>query len=118
MIGSTSLTAGGAHVPIWVCATPVDMRKGFDSLAEQVRAFLGRDPLTDGMFVFRGRSGRLLKILWYDRTGIVLYYKRLHRGSFKLPSGQGPCMMLEPRQLLELLEGLEPAARRLCPVAG
>src|ERR1700685_2175686 len=67
-----------ANIPIWVCSTPVDMRKGFDSLAEHVRAFLGRDPLTDGMFVFRGRSGHLLKILWSDRTGAILYYKRLH----------------------------------------
>ena len=102
-----------ANVPIWVCSTPVDMRKGFDSLAEHVRAFLGRDPLKDGMFVFRGRRGHLLKILWYDRTGVVLYYKRLHKGSFRLPACDGPCMTLEPRQLLELLEGLEPAARRV-----
>jgi transposase len=108
-------------VPIWVCSTPVDMRKGFDSLSEYVRAFLGRDPMKDGMFVFRGRSGHLLKILWYDRTGAVLYYKRLHKGSFRLPACDGPGMpgmpgmpgvTLEPRQLLELLEGLEPAARR------
>jgi transposase len=104
-----------ANVPIWVCSTPVDLRKGFDSMSEYVRAFLGRDPLTDGMFVFRGRRGHLLKILWYDRTGAVLYYKRLHKGSFRLPACDGPgmpCMTLEPRQLLELLEGLEPAARR------
>ena len=102
-----------ANVPIWVCSTPVDMRKGFDSLAEHVRAFLGRDPLTDGMFVFRGRRGHLLKVLWFDGTGVVLYYKRLHKGSFRLPACDGPCMTLEPRQLLELLEGLEPAARRV-----
>ena len=101
-----------SNVPIWVCATPVDMRKGFDSLAEHVRTFLGRDPLKDGMFVFRGRSGHLLKILWWDRTGVVLYYKRLHKGSFRLPACDGPCVTLEPRQLLELLDGLEPAARR------
>lgn len=101
-----------ANVPIWVCATPVDMRKGFDSLAEHVRSFLGRDPLKDGMFVFRGRSGHLLKILWCESSGMVLYYKRLHKGSFRLPPCEGPCLMLQPRQLLELLDGLEPAARR------
>ena len=75
-----------ANVPIWVCSTPVDMRKGFDSLAEHVRTFLGRDPLTDGMFVFRGRSGHLLKILWRARPGMVPDYHRLHKASFPPPA--------------------------------
>ena len=117
----------GVDLPIWVCSAPVDMRKGFDSLSQYVRAFLGRDPQAEGMFVFRGRRGHLLKVLWYDRTGAVLYYKRLHKGSFRLPACDGPgmsgmsgvsgvaCVTLEPRQLLELLEGLEPATR---PAAG
>ena len=97
-----------AGLPIWVCSTPVDMRKGFDSLAGYVRAFLGRDPLTDGMFVFRSRSGHLLKILWWDRNGLALYYKRLERGSFRFPVCDGPCMTLQPQQLMQLLDGLQP----------
>ena len=97
-----------AGLPIWVCSTPVDMRKGFDSLAGYVRAFLGRDPLTDGMFVFRSRSGHLLKILWWDRNGLALYYKRLERGSFRFPACDGQCMTLQPHQLMQLLEGLQP----------
>lgn len=97
-------------IPIWVCSVPVDMRKSFDSLAEHVRMFLGRDPLYDGMFVFRSRSGRLVKILWWDRNGLALYYKRLEKGTFQFPACDGPCMVLRPDQLLRLLEGLQPAA--------
>lgn len=97
-----------ANIPIWVCSTPVDMRKSFDSLAEHVRAFLGRDPLTDGMFVFRSRSGYLLKILWWDRNGLVLYYKRLEKGTFQFPPSDGQCVTLRPDQLLKLIEGMQP----------
>ncbi len=102
-----------AGLPIWVCSTPVDMRKGFDSLAGHVRSFLGRDPLTDGMFVFRSRSGHLLKILWWDRNGLALYYKRLERGSFRFPVCDGQCMTLQPQQLMQLLEGLQPVVSRV-----
>src|ERR1700691_6285087 len=111
MMGTTSLTAGGANhsVQIWVAAAPVDMRKSFDGLAEHVRAFLGHDPLCGHMFVFRNRTGERLKILWWDRNGLVLYYKRLEKGTFRYPSldpstGQ-KCLTLDGNQLLHLLAG-------------
>jgi transposase len=87
----------------------VDMRRSFDGLAEHVRAFLGHDPLCGHMFVFRNRSGERLKILWWDRNGLVLYYKRLEKGTFRFPAidpsiGQ-KCLTLDGNQLLHLLAG-------------
>ena len=94
---------------ISVAAAPVDMRKSFDGLAEHVRAFLGHDPLCGHMFVFRNRTGERLKILWWDRNGLVLYYKRLEKGTFRFPSidsstGQ-KCLTLDSNQLVQLLAG-------------
>jgi IS66 Orf2 like protein len=63
-------------VRVWVATQPVDMRKGFDGLAEVVRAFLGHDPLSGSMFVFRNRSAQRVKVLWYDRDGLAIYYKK------------------------------------------
>jgi len=97
----------GIHQPvqIWVAATPVDMRKSFDGLAEHVRAFLGHDPLSGQMFVFANRSGERLKILWWDRNGLVLYYKRLEKGTFRFPATDQKCLALDGQQLLQLLAG-------------
>lgn len=97
---------GANHpVQIWMAAGPVDMRKSFDGLAEHVRAFLGHDPLCGHMFVFRNRSGERLKILWWDRNGLVLYYKRLERGTFRFPTTEQRCLTLDHNQLLHLLAG-------------
>jgi transposase len=78
--------AGGKGVAVWVATAPVDMRKSFDGLAEVVRAFLGHDPLSGNLFVFRNRSGQRVKVLWWDRNGLALYYKRIERGTFALPA--------------------------------
>ena len=84
VITSNSSTDG---VRVWVATQPVDMRKGFDGLAEVVRTFLGHDPLSGSMFVFRNRSAQRVKVLWYDRDGLAIYYKRLERGTFRFPTG-------------------------------
>jgi transposase len=76
----------GGNIQVWVAAAPVDMRKSFDGLAEVVRAFLGYDPLSGHLFVFRNRSGQRVKVLWWDRNGLALYYKRIERGTFALPA--------------------------------
>ncbi len=108
MIGATS----DSNVQIWIATAPVDMRKGFDSLAEIVRAFLGHDPLSGSMFVFRNKTNVRLKILWWDRTGLVLYYKRLERGTFRFPRSDDKALAIDAAQLLRLLDGLEVVARR------
>jgi transposase len=79
-------------VRIFVCVEPVDMRLGFDRLARLARERVGRDPLEGGaLFVFGGRKRSRLKVLWYDRNGLCLLYKRFHQAGFELPlaaSGQ------------------------------
>jgi transposase len=76
----------GGNIQVWVATTPVDMRKSFDGLAEVVRAFLGHDPLSGNLFVFRNRCGQRVKVLWWDKNGLALYYKRIEKGTFSLPA--------------------------------
>lgn len=99
-------------VQVWLATTPVDMRKSFDGLAEVVRSFLGRDPLSGNLFVFRNRGGHLVKVLWWDRDGLAIYYKRLERGAFPFPASNATAVEISSAQLLRLLSGLEIAERR------
>ena len=105
---------GGAQgVQVWLATQPVDMRKSFDGLAEVVRAFLGHDPLSGNLFVFRNRSAQRVKILWWDRDGLAIYYKRLERGEFRFPKGgDEKSIAIDSGQLMRLLSGLELAAKR------
>ena len=73
-------------VRIFLCADVTDMRKGFDSLACLVESSLALDPLSGHLFVFRGRRGDRIKILYWDKDGYALWYKRLEKGSFRFPS--------------------------------
>jgi len=77
-------------VRIYLCTQPTDMRKGFDSLAAVVRDWLGHDPLSGHLFVFRSRRGDRVKLLHWDRDGLALYYKRLERGTFRFPAVGDP----------------------------
>jgi len=94
-----------AHVQVWVATTPVDMRKSFDALAEVVRAFLGRDPHSGSLFVFRNKSGHLVKILWWEPTGWTLYYRRLEEGVFHFPNDGTTAVEIPREELLKLLTG-------------
>ncbi len=100
------------RVSVWVATTPIDMRKSFDGLAEVVRSFLGRDPLSGNLFVFRNKGGHLLKILWWDQNGLSIYYRRLERGAFQFPRSNATAVEITSTELLRLLSGLEVAARR------
>jgi transposase len=99
------IAADLAQVQVWVATTPVDMRKSFDALSEVVRNFLGRDPLSGNLFVFRNRGGQLVKILWWDRDGLAIYYKRLERGVFRWPRSSHTAVELRSDELLRLLSG-------------
>ena len=103
------------NVQVWVATAPVDMRKSFDGLAEHVRAFLGHDPLCGHLFVFHNRSAERVKILWWDRNGLVLFYKRLERGTFQFPSSTDKSMAIDSAQLLRLLEGMQIVGEKAGP---
>ena len=87
MIGLPTLQAldRAAACRIWLAAEPADMRCGFDRLAELAQATTEQNPLDGHLFLFRGRRGDRLKILYLDRDGWALWYKRLEEGVFKLP---------------------------------
>jgi len=101
------ITSSNDGVRIYVATTPVDMRKSFDGLVEVVRSFLGHDPLSGSMFVFRNRAGHMLKILWWDDGGLAIFYKRLERGTFRFPYSGEKSLVIDRDQLLRLLQGLE-----------
>ena len=102
---------------MFLCVEPVDMRLGFDRLAQLARERVGRDPVDGGaVFVFGGRGASRLKILWFDRNGLCLLYKRFHRARFDLPaaaSGQ-ITLQIDGTALAELLTGSarDPGARK------
>lgn len=91
------------NVSVWVATSPVDMRKSFDGLAEHVRAFLGHDPLCGSMFVFRNKAAHRVKILWWDRNGLAIYYKRIERGTFVFPSSDAKSVAISSAELMRLL---------------
>jgi transposase len=75
-------------VRIFVCTEPVDMRFGFDRLTQVARERIGQDPVEGGaLFVFAGRKATRLKLLWFERNGLCLLYKRLHKAVFEVPLG-------------------------------
>jgi len=98
-------------VQIFVATDTVDLRRSFDGLAATVRA-LGEEPLSGHLYVFRNRRGDRVKILFWDRTGFCLWYKRLERGVFHFPVGASGCVELEASELMLLLEGIDLAGAR------
>jgi transposase len=106
------ISADLQNVQVWLATTPVDMRKSFDSLAEVVRSFLGHDPLSGNLFVFRNRGGHRVKILWWDHDGLAIYYKRLERGEFQFPRANTPTIEVRCDQLVRLLSGLSVVERK------
>jgi transposase len=92
---------------IWLVAGVTDMRKGFDGLAALVQTALADDPFSGHLFVFRGRRGDRLKVLWWDGDGVCLYAKRLERGKFIWPRAENGKVFLTSAQLSMLLEGID-----------
>ena len=94
-------------VKVYLACQPVDMRRGFDGLALQVQETLRLDPHSGHLFVFRGRRGDLVKVLWHDGQGMCLFAKRLERGRFIWPSPGDGLVTISPAQLGYLLEGID-----------
>ncbi len=83
------------------------MRKGMDGLAALVQTTLAENPFSGHIFVFRGRRGDLVKLLWFDGDGMCLYAKRLERGRFVWPQASSGSVALTAAQLAMLLEGID-----------
>ncbi len=108
-----------AGVRVWLAAGHTDMRRGFPGLALLVQETLKFDPHTGHLFVFRGKRGDLVKIIWHDGHGACLFQKRLERGRFIWPvttsavaSGQlkrpeDAAVTISPAQLGYMLEGID-----------
>jgi transposase len=94
-------------VRVWIAAGHTDMRRGMQSLALQVQEALKRDPHAGDLYVFRGRSGSLIKILWHDGIGMSLYAKRLERGRFVWPSATAGVVSISSSQLAYMLDGID-----------
>ena len=94
-------------VRVWLAVGHTDMRRGMDSLALQVQQALGRDPHTGDLYVFRGKRGHLIKILWHDGIGMSLYAKRLERGRFIWPSPADGTVAIASAQLAYMLDGID-----------
>jgi transposase len=91
---------------IWLAAGFTDMRRGFDGLATIVQEKLTADPFAGHLFVFRGRRGDLIEVLWWDGDGLCLFAKRLERGRFVWPQAAEGAIHLTSAQLSMLLEGI------------
>ena len=97
-------------VHIFVCLSPTDMRRSLDGLAALTREVLGEDPLSGHLFVFFNRRRDRTKILFWDRSGLCLYYKRLEKGVFRLSAwedGQRRRVKIESAELALILEGID-----------
>jgi transposase len=109
---AAAMIALPSGVQVWLATGHTDMRKGFDGLALLVQETLKRNPHNGHLFVFRGRRGSLLKVLWYDGQGLCLFAKRLERGRFVWPStaprdGADRTVTITPAQLGYLMEGID-----------
>ena len=96
-----------AGVQVYLAAGATDMRKGFDGLAAMVQTQLSEDPFSGQLFVFRGRAGDRVKILWWSGDGLCLFAKRLERGRFIWPQATHGTVQLTGAQLSMLLEGID-----------
>ena len=94
-----------AGTRVWLAVGRTDMRKGFDGLAAAVQERMAQDPFCGHLFVFRGRRGDLIKVLWWDGQGLCLFAKRLEKGRFVWPSPADGKVVITSAQLGMLLEG-------------
>lgn len=92
--------------PIWLHPAPIDFRKQIDGLITLVADQLKLNPASGQLFLFRDRSGRKIKMLWWDRNGFWLFYKRMEKGKLVFPKSSGAVMALTRDQLCWLLSGL------------
>jgi len=96
-----------SSVRVFLCVLPVDMRRSFDTLAEMVRLQMGEEPLSGHLFLFRNKEEDKLEVLWWDRDGYAIFYKRLEKGRFALPQAVGGSLEMDATTFSMLLHGLD-----------
>jgi transposase len=96
-------------VRIFLCTRHADLRKSFDGLAQMVREFLGADPLSGHLFVFRNKRGDRIKLLYWDSDGLAIWYKRLEEGNFRFPAmkDDGSGVEIRAADLSMILDGVD-----------
>ena len=92
---------------VLIATQPVDFRKGADGLAALIREGLGHDPFSGAIYVFRSKRADRVKILAWDESGVVLFWKRLEQGAFRRPPVSDGVMRLPPSQLAALVDGMD-----------
>lgn len=96
-----------AGTKVYLACRPVDMRRGFDGLSAEVSNTLQADPYSGHLFLFRGKRGDYLKVLYWDGTGLCLFAKRLEASKFVWPSVVDGVLQMSPAQLSLLIEGMD-----------
>jgi transposase len=96
-----------SDVRVWLAVGHTDMRRGMNGLALQIQQSLGLDPHAGELYVFRGKRGDLIKILWHDGVGLSLYAKRLDRGRFIWPTPRDGGVAISAAQLGYMLDGID-----------
>lgn len=99
-----------ASVRIYIAAEAVDLRRGFDGLAAATRELIRENPLNGHLFVFLNRRRNRIKLLVWDRTGYLLLYKRLERGTFRIPTEPAAGarhVEVDAGELAMMLEGVD-----------
>lgn len=96
-----------SHTKIWIAAGVTDLRRGFTGLSALVQTKLEKSPMSGQVFIFRGRRGDLVKLIWFDGDGLCLFAKRLERGKFVWPQATEGSVSLTRAQLSMLLEGID-----------
>ena len=94
-------------VKIYFAVKPVSMHRSFDGLSTLTQDVLNKNPLSSHLFVFRNKLADKIKLLWWDRNGFVIYYKRLEKGRFKYPRIDQDCLELTGLELSLLLDGID-----------
>jgi len=97
---------------IFLALAPIDGRKGFNGLSALIQGTLGQEPTSGFLFVFINKARNRLKVLFWDGSGLILCTKRLERGTFAAPVGEGTSQCLRPEELTLLLHGIESTSRR------
>jgi transposase len=101
------MIALAAGTQVWIAAGVTDLRRGFTGLSAAVQTTLQQDPFCGHVFVFRGRRGDLVKVLWWDGDGLCLFAKRLEHARFVWPRAESGTVSLTRAQLSMLLEGID-----------